>query len=156
MHILFHTFYILFTHRPLWSIEQSLLCYTISSYCVCSLSHVQLFVSPWTGTHQAPLPGDLPDLGIKTLSPASPAMAGGYFTTESAGKPKSLLVIYFVYISVSQLKSPTQVFLGKYPWKEGILALCLPTLTSMHRLHQIYSISLVVLNKANFLSKIMK
>ena len=30
-------------------------------------------------------PGDLPDPGIK---PASPALAGRFFTTESPGKPK--------------------------------------------------------------------
>ena len=52
-----------------------------------SLSHVQLFVTPWTGAYQAPLsmefsrqeywsglpfpsPGDLPNPGIKPGSPA--------------------------------------------------------------------------------------
>ena len=59
------------------------------------------FVTPWTVAHQAslsmgfprqefwsglpfPSPGDLPDPGIK---PASPALAGGFFTTEPPGKP---------------------------------------------------------------------
>ena len=59
------------------------------------------FVTPWTVAHQAslsmrfprqefwsglpfPSPGDLPDLGIK---PASPELAGGFFTTEPPGKP---------------------------------------------------------------------
>ena len=32
-----------------------------------------------------PSPGDLPDPGIK---PASPALAGGFFTTEPPGQPK--------------------------------------------------------------------
>jgi len=58
-------------------------------------------VTPWTVAQQAPLsagfprqeywsglpfpsPADLPDLGIK---PSSPAMAGGFFTTEPLGKP---------------------------------------------------------------------
>ena len=59
-------------------------------------------VTPWTEAHQAslsmgfsrheyrsvglpfPTTGDLPDLGIE---PASPALAGGFFTTESPGKP---------------------------------------------------------------------
>ena len=64
--------------------------------CVCAqlLSHVQLFVIPWTVVHQAPLsmafsrqeywsglpfpsPGDIPDIGIK---PTTPALAGGFFT----------------------------------------------------------------------------
>ena len=59
------------------------------------------FVTPWTVAHQIPLsigflrqeycsglpfpsPGGLPDPGIK---PLSPALAGGFFTTESPGKP---------------------------------------------------------------------
>ena len=58
------------------------------------------FVIPWTVAHQAPLsiglprqeywsglphpfPGDPPDSGIK---PASPALAGGFFTAEPPGK----------------------------------------------------------------------
>ena len=66
-----------------------------------SLSHVQLFSTPWTVAHQALLslglsqqedcsglpfspPGDLPDPGIE---PAPPALAGGFFTTEPHGKP---------------------------------------------------------------------
>ena len=66
------------------------------------LSHVQLFGTPWTVTHQTPLsmgflgqeylgglpfpsPGDLPDPGIEATSPA---MAGSFlFTTELPGKP---------------------------------------------------------------------
>ena len=61
---------------------------------------VQLFVTPWTAARQAlsmgfsrkeywsalpfPSPGDLPDPGIE---PTSPALAGGFFTAESHGKP---------------------------------------------------------------------
>ena len=62
------------------------------------LSHVQLFVTPWTVAHQAPLsmgfsgknsgvggvpfpsPGDLPDPGIE---PGSPALAGMFFATSA-------------------------------------------------------------------------
>ena len=34
-----------------------------------------------------PSPGDLPDLGIEAMSPASPVLqAGGFFTTEPPGK----------------------------------------------------------------------
>ena len=74
--------------------------------CVCvharaqSLSCAQLFATPWTVAHQAPLsmgfsrqeywsglpflpPGDLPHPGIK---PASPALADGFFTTEPPRK----------------------------------------------------------------------
>ena len=65
------------------------------------LSCVWLFVTPWTVAHQAslsmgfprqehrnglpfPSPGDLPDIGIK---PVSPALAGEFFTTDPPGKP---------------------------------------------------------------------
>ena len=60
-------------------------------------------VTPWTVALQAPLsmglsqqywsglpfrrPGDLPNLGIEPVSPASPTLAGGFFTTESPEKP---------------------------------------------------------------------
>ena len=37
----------------------------------------------WSGL-PLPSPGDLPDPGIE---PASPALADGFFTTESHGKP---------------------------------------------------------------------
>ena len=60
------------------------------------LSHVQLFATPWTITHQAPLsmgfsrqeywiwlpfppPGDLPDSRIEPASPGSPVLAGKFF-----------------------------------------------------------------------------
>ena len=66
-----------------------------------SLSRVRLFATSWTVAHQAPLsmgfarqeywsglpfpsPGDLPNPGIK---PMSPALAGGFFTTEPTEKP---------------------------------------------------------------------
>ena len=72
-----------------------------------SLSHVGLFVTPWTIAQQTPpsmgfsrqeywsrLPCppliDLPDPGIKPASPSSPALAGGFFTT---GPPFSVFVI---------------------------------------------------------------
>ena len=68
-----------------------------------SLSGVQLFLILWAVAHQAPLslrfprqeywtglpfpsPGDLPDPEIDPASPASPALAGGFFTTKSPGK----------------------------------------------------------------------
>ena len=34
-----------------------------------------------------PAPGDLSNLEIKPTSPASPALAGGFFTTATPGKP---------------------------------------------------------------------
>ena len=69
-----------------------------------SISRVGLFVIPGTVAHQAPLsmgfprqeywsglpfssPGYLPNPGIESMSLASPALAGGFFTIESPGKP---------------------------------------------------------------------
>ena len=68
------------------------------------LSCVQLFLTPWTVARQAPLsmelsrqkywsglpfplPGDLPNPGIKLVSPA---LAGRFFTTEPPGRPSVL------------------------------------------------------------------
>ena len=64
-----------------------------------SLSHFQLFATPRTVAHQAPLSiaffrqehwnglpfpsPDLPDPGIKPASPASPALVNGFFTTSA-------------------------------------------------------------------------
>ena len=42
----------------------------------------------WSGLPFPP-PGDLPDLGIE---PTSPALAGGFLTTEPSGKPESIIV----------------------------------------------------------------
>ena len=73
----------------------------------CMLSHfsyIQLFATPWTIALQAPLsvgfPGkntrvgchpllqeNLLHPGIETMSPVSPVLEGGFFTTESPGKP---------------------------------------------------------------------
>ena len=74
--------------------------YVCVSVCVQSLSRVQLFATLWTVACQAPLSmrfsqkefwsgltfppsRDLPDPGIE---PASPVLAGGFFTTEPPGK----------------------------------------------------------------------
>ena len=71
-----------------------------SACCVLSLSLIQLFATPWAVACQVPLsigfprqeywsglpflpPGDLPRAGIE---PVSPALAGGFFTTELPGK----------------------------------------------------------------------
>ena len=69
------------------------------------LSHVQLFATPWTVAHQAPLfmgcsrqeywnglpfpsPGHLLDPGIEPMTLASPALARRFFTAEPLGKPR--------------------------------------------------------------------
>ena len=72
------------------------------------------FVTPRTVVHQAflsmgflrqeywsgwpfPFPGDLPDSGIK---PRSPALAGGFFTTEACGKspPSNLMLVFVLFV----------------------------------------------------------
>ena len=53
------------------------------------LSHVLLFVTPWTAARQAPLwgglpfpaPGDLPDPGTEPATLVAPALADRFFTT---------------------------------------------------------------------------
>ena len=78
--------------------------------CVCCvLICVQLFVTPWTVIHQAPLSmefsrheywngspfptlRDLPYPGIKPEYLVSPALAGRFFTNDPPGKPMTNLV----------------------------------------------------------------
>ena len=80
---------------------------------VLNLCHAQLFATPWTVAHQAPLsclgprqeywsklpfppPGDLPNSEIK---PTSPALAGRFFTAEPSGKPMYVCVyIWVIYV----------------------------------------------------------
>ena len=71
--------------------------------CVFVLSYVQLSVTPWTVAHKAPLsmefsrqeywrglpfplPDDLPDPETEPVSPASLALAGGFFITAPPGR----------------------------------------------------------------------
>ena len=44
-----------------------------------------------------PPPGDLPNPGLKPVSPASPALAGRFFTTESPSKPSYNMISYKFY-----------------------------------------------------------
>ena len=88
-------------------------------------SHVWLFVTLWTNTHQAllamgfsrqeywselpcPPPGDLPDPGLKPASLKSPALTGRFMNTVCAGLPKVgfaqssfyyFLYYFFLYFS---------------------------------------------------------
>ena len=90
--------------------------------CAQLLSHICLFVTPWTVAHQAslsmeclrqefwrglsfPTPGDLSDPEIKPESLASPTLAGGFFVTEPPGKPSYLLCL----ILSQKTKKPTQL-----------------------------------------------
>ena len=53
----------------------------------------------WSGLPFPP-PGDLPDPGIKLVSPA---LAGRFFTTEPPGKPGELSVVVVQSLSQVQL-----------------------------------------------------
>ena len=44
----------------------------------------------WKNWVAMPSSGDLPDLGIESMSLMSPALAGGFFTSKAPGKPKYL------------------------------------------------------------------
>ena len=44
----------------------------------------------WSGLLHPP-PGDIPNPGIELSFPGSPALADGFFTTESPGKPMLLV-----------------------------------------------------------------
>ena len=85
---------------------------TRASVCARSLSCVQLFATLWTLACQSPLsmefsrqeywsglpfppPGDLPDPGTEPMSLVSPALAGGFFTTVSPGKPVCVCVCVY-------------------------------------------------------------
>ena len=74
-------------------------------------SHVQLFATPRTVAHQAPLsigfsrqkywsglpcppPGDRPNPGIEPVSLTSPALAGGFFTTKATWEAHNALLGY--------------------------------------------------------------
>ena len=84
------------------------LLFTLHLLCVCTLSHDWLFVPyglgparllcPWDCLRQECFsglpfhsPGDLPNPRIK---PKSPALAGGFFTTETPRKPMLLVTQY--------------------------------------------------------------
>ena len=77
----------------------------ILTWVLSCFSHVRLFVTLWTETHQSPLsmgfsmqeywneqprysyPGDIPNPGIEPVSFMSPALACEFFTTSATGKP---------------------------------------------------------------------
>ena len=85
------------------------------------LSCVWLFVTPWTGACQAPLsmefsrqeywsgfplppPGDLPDPGIESVSPA---LEGGFFTAKPPGKLLCLVLTdKTCLLSIRRVRTP--------------------------------------------------
>ena len=82
--------------------------------------------TPWIVARQAPLstglfskeywnglpcppPGDLPDPVIELMSPVSPALAGGFFTSEPPGK---LLIVYGSFCATRAELSPCDRLYG--------------------------------------------
>ena len=76
---------------------------------MCVLSRVRLSVIPWTAAHQEPLSmefsrqeywsglpfpplGDLPNPGIQSASPMSPALAGRFLTSSASCEGQGGLV----------------------------------------------------------------
>ena len=88
--------------------------------CAQLLSHVHLFMTPWTAVHQTPLsmrfsrqeywsglpwrcssPGDLPD---PEMEPSSPALAGGFFINETNGSPPNNVMDHQNLLAVKYLE----------------------------------------------------
>ena len=69
----------------------------------CSLQAASAMAFPrreyWSGL-PCPLPGDLPDPGIE---PASPALAGGFFTTSAAWEMILILSLFRILIFLSNV-----------------------------------------------------
>ena len=105
--------------------------FSLSMHAISRFSHAQLCATPWTVAIQAPLsmgfsrqeywsvfpcptPGDLPDPGIKLAALMSPALAGGFFTTEPSGKQSDSIFSFGLF------KMP----LYSFWWLSGQLKLC--------------------------------
>ena len=102
-------------------IAQAMQCSQYMCVCVQLLNCAWLFVSPWTVARQTlslgfsrqeywsglPFlsPGDLPDPGVE---PASPALAGGFFTAEPPEKPINMCmcVLRNIYINLKKPMCP--------------------------------------------------
>ena len=109
-----------------WS---SIYCFLIHScvcmcMCVCVLSRVWLFATPWTIACQVPLfmefsrqvywselpfpsPGDVPDPGIKPVSPAYPALTADSFPLgQMASQISSLCSLFCSWELISYIRFP--------------------------------------------------
>ena len=92
-----------------------------------SLSHVQLFATPWTAAYQAPLPkgfsrqeywsglpfpspGDLPDPGVEARSPT---LQADVLISEPPGKPPKIIKLGDKNFQTTIIKY-VQPFKGKY------------------------------------------
>ena len=134
-----------------------------------SLSHVRLFCDlldcstpgffvhgiSQTNEFPFPSPGDFPIPGIE---PASPALAGRFFTTEPPGKPPSLRIFFkapalFETLSADfLLPRPHTVFLPFSPSLEHQVLLCriLPMPQCSHALALVGFLSFVFSRNSDF------
>ena len=86
--------------KNVWGFGRDFEHYVCVPVCAQLLNPVRLFATPWTVACQPPLsmgfprqeywsrlpfpsPGHLPGPGIETVTPVCPALAGGFFTTET-------------------------------------------------------------------------
>ena len=153
-----------FSHfiQSTWVLEKYKYVFLLISMWVCACSScfscAQLFVSLWTAAHLAPLSmgvsrqdywsgmpcpsaGDLPDPGSEPRSPASPALAGGFFTIEPPGKPQSVqlspkvqlrlvcicsVMLDFLSCCIDFIANISNVFLSDAPWAAEQCLLLLP------------------------------
>ena len=101
-----------------------------------SLSRVRLLATPWTAAHQAPpsmgftrqeywsglpfpFPGNLPDSGIEPMFLASPALAGGFFTTCTwENQDNKKYVDIYIYTPHNNPKLKTIVYTYTHTHKE--------------------------------------
>ena len=97
------------SHKPsgtgLLHVYRTILCWAVLS----CFSHVQLFVTPWTvgdfsGKNTAVgcrflLQGIFPTQGSDPTSPATPALAGRFFTFVLPGKPSMIPVQEIIHVS---------------------------------------------------------
>ena len=105
---------------------------------MCILNCVHLFLTPWTVALQAPLsmefsrqeywsglpfliPEDPPDPGSEPASLASPALAGGLFTTAPPGKPQHIHTMCIKWVNTILLSTgdETQYLIINYNGKES-------------------------------------
>ena len=112
-------------------------CVSVYVRVCCVLSCVQLFETPWTVALQAPLsmgfprqgywsglpfpPPDLPDPGTEPESPASPAVAGGFFTAapkySTANKP-TVIPLDWEDPLEKEMASHSIILPWRIPWTE--------------------------------------
>ena len=109
-----------------------------------SLSHVQLFVTPWTVVHQAPLSmgfyrqeywSGLPFPSPAVLDPGtetrSPALLADSLPCEQPGKPKKEGKTRLSPSTIPIKNVMGKKFLKSFPWQNFPFLLCRPLLKSL-------------------------